>query len=70
LDVAAGELGDQQSRRPRVHGELPIVACGVHGAQGASEPVLGGGKEGVGKPGAGVVDQDLDGAERGFGAVE
>jgi hypothetical protein len=33
---------------PRVHGELPIVACRVHGAQGASEPVLGGGKEGVG----------------------
>jgi hypothetical protein len=38
--VPPGELGDQQGRRPGVHGELPIVAGGVDGAQAPAEPVL------------------------------
>jgi hypothetical protein len=29
LEVAAGELGDQQRRGPCVHRELPVVAFGV-----------------------------------------
>jgi hypothetical protein len=69
-DVPAGELGDQQGRRPGVHGEHPIVAPRVDRAQASTEPVPIGGQEGVGQPAAGVVDEDLDGAERRFGAVE
>jgi hypothetical protein len=68
--MPAGELGDQQSAGPCIHGKLLIDGLARHRPYIASEPIDGRGPERVGHPLGGVVHQDVDRAEEALRNIE
>ena len=69
-DVAAGELGHEQGSGPGIHAEVAIDRRRGDARELTPQAVDGVGRERVGDPTAGVVDEDRHLPELRFGLVE